>query len=112
MTEKFIKYKYITAAGGKENGRNRSYRYFNYICGRPYPYCRAGSGSESLNIIKNVIYIVGVFIGSICLWVSFDWSELTDLNVSYILFCLLCNNRWLAGPIRKKRQEETPKTEI
>ena len=32
MTEKFIKYKYITAAGGKENGRNRSYRYFNYIC--------------------------------------------------------------------------------
>ena len=41
------------------------------------PYCRAGSGSESLNIIKNVIYIVGVFIGSICLWVSFDWSELT-----------------------------------
>lgn len=67
MTEKFIKYKYITAAGGKENGRNRSYRYFNYICGRPYPYCRAGSGSESLNIIKNVIYIVGVFIGSICL---------------------------------------------
>ena len=77
MSEKFIKYKYITAAGGKENGRNRSYRYFNYICGRPYPYCRAVSGSESLNIIKNVIYIVGVFIGSICLWVSFDWSELT-----------------------------------
>ena len=28
------------------------------------------------------------------------------MNVSYILFCLLCNNRWLAGPIRKKRQEE------
>ena len=29
MSEKFIKYKYIIAAGGKENGRNRSYRYFN-----------------------------------------------------------------------------------
>ena len=35
MSEKFIKYKYITAAGGKENGRNRSYRYFNYICVGP-----------------------------------------------------------------------------
>jgi len=40
-------------------------------------YQKPGSGSESLNIIKNVIYIVGVFIGSICLSVSFDWSELT-----------------------------------
>ena len=46
MSEKFIKYKYITAAGGNENGRNRSYRYFNYICGRPYPYCRAGNDTD------------------------------------------------------------------
>lgn len=51
MSEKFIKYKYITAAGGKENGRNRSYRYFNYICGRQE---KAGGDSENGDLRKQL----------------------------------------------------------
>lgn len=38
-----------------------------------------------LEIVKNVVYMIGVLIGSICLSVSFEWSELTLWM--FLVFC-------------------------